>query len=344
VASKLLPKSEAVQLTEIQRTLQAGRQFLQEVTEKIQGVTDLMSQAANNFNTVLVDTVQKMEGIGSDLHRSARDIQHTLLQASEAVQESTHSLQESARSLSTSSDELREYHRDMRSAYESLLRLFDKSRQDLEDLITRQLNRIGEYREAIQHLSEAVVHRLIDVSSNLKDTQTRYTEAHRETLQANHEVREAIHSAFESLRNGLAQVLEAHRDEMRQVDGRLREVADALRTIAENTGISTQEQTPHRGSTPHSAIVNIPSENVAPLNSSEVARGDSSQPRVLHDLDTFAHSKNSDTAPATTQRSTSSEIKNPDDTELNFPQNQVDGNTPEPADKKSRWFGILRRR
>jgi fumarate reductase subunit D len=265
VASKLLPKSEAVQLTEIQHTLRAGRQFLQEVTEKIHGVTDLMSQAANSFNTVLVDTVQKMEGIGSDLHRSARDIQHTLLQASAAVQESTQGLQESARSLSTSSDELREYHRDMRSAYEALLGLFNKSRQDLEDLITSQIHKIGEYRDAIQQLTQGIVHRLIDVSTSLKDTQTKYTEAHQQALQAFGETRATIQSAFEGIEGRLTQVLENHRQEMSHVDARLREVVAALRSIAEADGtpaserVSIPEATSGRAAVePHPMISNSP--------------------------------------------------------------------------------------
>jgi fumarate reductase subunit D/predicted nucleic acid-binding Zn-ribbon protein len=226
VASKLLPKSEAVQLTEIQRTLQAGRQFLQEVTEKIHGVTDLMSQAANSFNTVLVDTVQKMEGIGSDLHRSARDIQHTLLQASAAVQESTQGLQESARSLSTSSEE---------------------------------------YRDAIQQLTQGIVHRLIDVSTSLKDTQTKYTEAHQQALQAFGETRATIQSAFEGIEGRLTQVLENHRQEMSHVDARLREVVAALRSIAEADGtpaserVSIPEATSGRAAVePHPMISNSP--------------------------------------------------------------------------------------
>jgi fumarate reductase subunit D len=241
VASKLLPKSEAVQYAEIQRTLRAGRQFLQEVTEKIHGVTDLMSQAADSFNTVLIDTVQKMERIGADLHQSAREIQHTLLQASAAVQESTRGLQESARSLSNSSNELREYHRDMHSAYESLHRLFDKSRHDLEDLITSQIHKIGEYRDAIQQLTQGVVHRLIDVSTSLKDTQNKYTEAHQQSLQAFGETRETIQSAFAGIEGKLIQVLEDHRREMIHVEARLREVVSALRSITEAVGVPAGE-------------------------------------------------------------------------------------------------------
>jgi ABC-type transporter Mla subunit MlaD len=236
VASKLLPKSEATQLTEIQRTLRAGRQFLQ-------GVTDLMSQAADRFNNVLVDTVQRMEGIGTSLHQSARDIQQTLLQASDSVQQSTRSLQESAKSLIASSEGLREYHQDLRNAHESLVRLFDKSRQELEDIITRQIERIAEYRAAMEQLSRDVVQRLIDISSDLRDSSARFTEAHQNVLQAFREVRDTIQSAFQNLQSNLEGILREHRDEMVRVEGRLREIATTLIDLAANRDTQAREYT-----------------------------------------------------------------------------------------------------
>jgi hypothetical protein len=129
----------------------------------------------------------------------------------------------------------------MRSAYEALLGLFNKSRQDLEDLITSQIHKIGEYRDAIQQLTQGIVHRLMDVSTSLKDTQTKYTEAHQQALQAFGETRATIQSAFEGIEGKLIQVLEDHRREMIHVEARLREVVSALRSITEAVGVPAGE-------------------------------------------------------------------------------------------------------
>jgi|FaiFalDrversion2_1042247.scaffolds.fasta_scaffold00369_4 hypothetical protein len=330
VASKLLPQSEAIQLTEIQRTLRAGRQFLQEVTNKIQSVTDLMSQAADRFNDVLANTVQRMEGIGTSLHQSARDIQQTLLQASESVQGSTHSLQESANSLIASSEQLREYHQDMRNAYESLLRLFDTSRRDLENIITRQIERIGEYRETMEQLSRDVVQRLINISSDLRDTSTRFTEAHQNMLQTFGEVRNAIHSAFQSLQGRLDGILKEHRAEMNHVEGRLREMVDALRSIAGATGISTSERTTSPEIATQRAAVEIPRDAV----------GMRPEKPDTPNITTPSYSD-------PPQRSIPQETDTSDSATPERPPNEPVRRPPEPADRQFWWsklFKSFRRR
>lgn len=228
MAHTLLPKSEAIQLETIQRTLQQGRRFLQQTTTQIEQVTNLMKQAAHEFNNVLTSTVQRMEQIGNSLRDSAEGIQQTLLQATQSVQESTSSLAKSTDRLIDSSEQLREYHHDLRNAYAELLNLYNKSRQDLEDVITRQIEHIDRYRQEMEQLSNRMVGRLVDISSDLRDTQQHFNQAREQVLQSAMEIRDAIRSSFEQLQGGIDNILQKHHNQMVQVETRLREVVAIL--------------------------------------------------------------------------------------------------------------------
>nr|BAL56455.1 hypothetical conserved protein [uncultured prokaryote] len=236
VAHALLPRSEAIQLETIQRTLRRGQQFLRQITEEIERVTNLMNQAAGRFNDVLESTVQRMEQIGDNLRTSAEGIQRTLLQATQSVQNSTEMLAQSAESLKTSSDQLREYHHDLRNAYEELSNLYNRSRQDLEDAITQQIKHIGQYREEMEQLANRVVERLMNISQGLADSGERFSEARQQVLQSAMEIRQAIQAAFEQLQGGLDATLRQHRDQMSQVEQRLREQVGILSQLPNMSG------------------------------------------------------------------------------------------------------------
>lgn len=264
IAHVLLPKSEAIQLEEIQRTLRSGQHFLQQVNKEIERVTGLMQQAANEFNNVLTTTVQRMAEIGDSLRQSAEEIQQTLLQATQSVQSSTNRLTESAESLRTSSDQLREYHHDLRNAYAELHNLYNKSKQDLEDAITRQIERIGEYRQAIERLSNQVVERLMNISTDLRDSQDRFKQAREQILQSAMEIRDTIRASFEWLQGELDTVLKQHRDQMGGVEIRLREMVKILSQLNNITTYPTASAvvSPQRE-------VGTPSASSSPLQASQ---------------------------------------------------------------------------
>lgn len=231
VARAVLPKSEAVQLEDIQRTLRSGRQFLQRISGEIERVTGLMQQAAHNFGEVLNTTVQEMKQIGMSLSQSAESIQRTLLQATDSVQESTERLVQSTDRLQESSDKLREYHKNLRDAYEQLVRLYDQSKKDLEEVVERQIEQIRGYREAIEQLANRVVERLMNVSTDLSDSQKTFDDARMQVIQSAEEIRNAIKAAFNEFQSGIGAILEQHRKQMVEVEARLREMILRLEQI-----------------------------------------------------------------------------------------------------------------
>jgi DNA repair exonuclease SbcCD ATPase subunit len=234
VASILLPKSEAVQLENIQRTIKSGRQFLQQTNEQIERVTQLMQSAAEQFNQVLATTVQRMEQIGNDLRTSAEDIGQTLLQSTQSVQDSTSRLTESAEKLKESSDQLMSRHNDISNAYAELLRLYNKSKQDLEDTIQRQIEHIGLYRQEIEQLSNRVVDRLLTISADLAKTNTSYNEARDSVLQSAGEIRNTIQAAFDRLQGELSGIIGEYRRQMTDVENRLREMVGTLSGVKDS--------------------------------------------------------------------------------------------------------------
>lgn len=231
LAWRLLPKSEAVQIEEVQRTLEAGRRFLTNITKEIERTSSMMQVAADNFNAVLSDTVQRMEGIGANLHASAEQIQQTLKEATRSVESSATKLHESANSLIQSSEQLRQHHTSLERAHTKLQELYDRSTGNLKEIIKNQIDQIEQYRKEIERIERGMLERLAGISTNLRDTQVKFSESTEKVVGATREVKESIKATFDSFSGTLVSILEQYEEVSHQAERALREIVGVLNDL-----------------------------------------------------------------------------------------------------------------
>lgn len=241
LSSRLLPKSEAIQIEEVQKTLEAGRRFLADIAQKIKLTSSMMQAAADNFNAVLTDTVQRMEGIGDSLYASASQIQQTLIEATRSVEGSTNKLNESTNSLIRSSEELRQYHTNLERAHTRLQELYDRSTNHLKEIIKNQIDQIEQYRREIERIERGLLERLAGVSTDLRDTQIKFSESTQEVFGAVREVKQKIQASFDGLSSSLEGILRKYAETSDQAERALREILHTLNELrAEYPSIATR--------------------------------------------------------------------------------------------------------
>jgi hypothetical protein len=228
LSSRLLPKSEAVQIEEVQKTLEAGRRFLADIAKEIELTSSMMQAAADNFNAVLTDTVQRMEGIGASLNTSASQIQQTLTEATRSVEGSANKLNESTNSLIHSSEQLRQYHASLERAHTKLQELYDRSTDNLKEIIRNQIDQIEQYRREIERIERGMLERLAGVSTDLRDTQTKFSESTKEVFEAVREVKQKIQASFDRLSSSLEDILGKYEKTSDQAERALREIVHTL--------------------------------------------------------------------------------------------------------------------
>ena len=221
LSSRLLPKSEAIQIEEVQKTLEAGKQFLKDVAQEIQRTSTMMQSAADQFNAVLVNTVQRMEEIGANLNASASQIQQTLLDATRSVETSAAKLNESTKSLIQSSEQLRTHHSNLEIAHRKLQELYSSSVDDLREIAQSQIDQIGQYRMQI-------VDRLVAVSSDLKDVHAKLRESTEESFRHTREVKQVIQASFENFSESLSRILSQYVEVSHQAEQALRQIVRVL--------------------------------------------------------------------------------------------------------------------
>lgn len=234
VSPQILPKSEAMQIQQIEQTLREGREFIHQTSNVLIDISHKMQDAVASFANTLQSGMQGMQDITINLQQSAASIQNSLTQTVQSAKQSAQQLADSAESLRQSSDKLQEHHTYIANAYEALLNAFQRSRDDMEQMVQRQIEKIGEYREAIETTARDTVSTLNRVIQALSDSQSSYREAREAVLHSNIEIRTALTQAIEKFQEAQTEVLKKIGEAQASADERLNTIARSLREPLES--------------------------------------------------------------------------------------------------------------
>ncbi|MCS6918955.1 MAG: hypothetical protein NZM28_04225, partial [Fimbriimonadales bacterium] len=229
VSPQILPKSEALQLQQIEQTLREGRNFIERTSNMLEDVSRQMQAAVQGFANTLQTGMQGMQNITTALQQSASSIQNSLTQTAQSAQQSAQQLASSAESLRQSSEKLQEHHTHIANAYEALLNAFKTSRDEMESMVQRQIEKIGEYRSAIERTAQEMMLTLNRVIQALADSQSSYRDARDAVLNSNVEIRTALESAITRFQEAQMEVLKKIGEAQTHANQQLTRIAETLR-------------------------------------------------------------------------------------------------------------------